>query len=151
MNPPKSGTTGNFIITTQNSNGVDIDSNNAITGVVIIPGNLYRANEISTNPPLIEFSNLQIGTDASATLSFRTKNDIPGSGKFKIEFPTGFNVVDGIKILSTELGIGSLSLMDSVDSNNKIELYRLVHQLFPEILPSIFTLKTSDCQVQQVL
>ena len=117
VNPPKSGTTGNFIIRTQDSNGVDIDSNSAITGVDIIPGNLYRANEISTNPPLIEFSNLQINTEASATLSFRTKNDIPGSGQFKIEFPTGFNVVDGIKILSTELGINSLSLMNSADSN----------------------------------
>ena len=118
VNPPKSGTTGNFIIRTQDSNGVDIDSNSAITGVDIIPGNLYRANEISTNPPLIEFSNLQINTEASATLSFRTKNDIPGSGQFKIEFPTGFNVVDGIKLLSTELGINSLSLMNSADSND---------------------------------
>merc|ERR1712159_156328 len=76
------------------------------------------ANEISTNPPLIEFSNLQINTEASATLSFRTKNDIPGSGQFKIEFPTGFNIVDGIQLLSTELGINSLSLMNSADSND---------------------------------
>jgi len=96
----------------------DIDAASAITGIVINPGNLYRANEISTNPPLIEFSNLQAGTVASATLSFRTKNEIPNRGKFKIEFPTGFTITNDIKLTSTVFDEESVS-MDAVDGNSK--------------------------------
>ena len=116
VNPPKSATTGTFMITTQNGNGVEIDSNSAIAGFEILPGKLYRANEVSTNAPILDFSNLQQSTEASATLSFRTQNEIPASGKFHIIFPTGFTVTS-LMIRSTELGVSNFQTTEVVYEN----------------------------------
>merc|ERR1711991_653560 len=83
---------------TQTSGGVDIDTNIAITGLVIAPGTL--------NDAVIVFDTLQSSTTVNATLSFRTENAIPAYGRVYITFPDGFDASDA-KVESTQLNIGT--------------------------------------------
>ncbi|HEX7479381.1 MAG TPA: hypothetical protein VF331_16380 [Polyangiales bacterium] len=82
-NPPVSGTTGQYTVTTQTNAGNDIDTATA-AGSVLTPAAL---TETSLTP-----ASLLASATGTATVDFTTANPWPKDGTLTVVFPGGFDV-----------------------------------------------------------
>ena len=82
-NPPVTGSTENFEITTATTNGDPIDGGNA-DGVTITAGAL--------GSPGVTPASLAAGATGNVALGFTTANPVPVDGKILVTFPAGFDL-----------------------------------------------------------
>ena len=82
-NPPETGATGTFSLTTTTLRGVPIDSGTA-PGVTLSPGTLAG--------PSVTPNSLVAGSIGSVTVGFFTAESWPGDGMLHVDFPAGFDV-----------------------------------------------------------
>ncbi|MFA5829358.1 MAG: S-layer homology domain-containing protein [Candidatus Gracilibacteria bacterium] len=94
-NPPVTGETGTYTITTKIAAGSNIDTNAAVGASTITAGALSSTN--------VEPDSLVVGSSAVNTITFTTANPIPNAGTIIVTYPSGFGVSGANGVVATNL------------------------------------------------